>query len=316
MIEHDQFIVTPRSGVRSSGHHRIAENAEIFNFDFDNVAGLEQDLRVAKNAHALGSSCGDDVTGLESDAFGDELDEFGDAKDHFGGVGVLQSGAVDARADGEGVRIRDFVASSEVGPDRTESVARFSADPLLVGELPGPGGNVVEGHIAEDVVQCIGSTDGFAFAPDNDGEFRLVIDLRVGMWDDDGVVGAADAGGKFGEDDGSGGQSLGTGLEGMVAIIEAHGDDFSGSGDGSAKSNLGKWREGVLRRLRENFLSGIESGLASGKESGSVGEEFGRNSQTGDSGAQVDNAIVRKCADTSYTVVCFKTYHAHGILPE
>jgi hypothetical protein len=249
---------------RLSGHHRIAENAELFDFDFDDIAGLQKNWRCAENAHTLrGAGC-DNVAGLEGDAFGDELDEFGDAKDHFGGVGVLQGSAVDACGDSEGVRIRDFVARGEMRTDRAEGVARFAADPLLIGELPSAGGDVVEGHVAEDVLERVGGTNRFPFAADDDGELSFVIDLWVGAGNDDGIIGAADAGGKFGEEDGSGRQGLGASFDGMVAIIEADGDDFSRPGNGGAKSDLRKWLHGGLGRLRQELLGGRQGRFTCG----------------------------------------------------
>src|SRR3974377_483650 len=98
-------------------------------------------------------------------------------ENHFAGVRVLHRDAVYARANREGMRVRDFIACREVGPGWAERVARFTADPLLVAELPDPGGDIIERHIARNVFERACRRDGFSAAADDDGQLRLVVDI-------------------------------------------------------------------------------------------------------------------------------------------
>ena len=126
----------------------------------------------------------------------------GNLEDQFAGVGVLQDFAVDGEADGELMRVGDFVGGDDGGADGAEGGEALAHGPLRGGELHVAGADVVDDGVAVDVVAPSGGGDAIAAVADDEGEFGFVVGLGGVFGQDDGFAGADDGGGQLEEDDG------------------------------------------------------------------------------------------------------------------
>src|SRR5271157_5604096 len=97
------------AGWRLLGYYGVDEGAQAFDGDGDGFAGLEPALGGAACAYSGGSAGGDDIAGEQWRDGGDIFDQRGDLEDQFAGIRVLQNFAVDGEADGERVRVGDFI---------------------------------------------------------------------------------------------------------------------------------------------------------------------------------------------------------------
>src|SRR5215203_5110512 len=88
------------SDVRSRhvGADGVVEDAEVAEFDLDPIAWLQEHLRIAVEADAIGGAGQDHVAGIEGDGARDEGDDLRHRKDHLAGVRRLARLAVDAAA--------------------------------------------------------------------------------------------------------------------------------------------------------------------------------------------------------------------------
>src|SRR5438132_13635785 len=94
----------------------VAQNADAFNLDFDDVARLQR-------PDPGGRAGEDDVARLERHHGGDELDYRRAGKDHQAGAAVLFDDAIHARAEREIGRVE---VRLDAGADGTESIEAFS----------------------------------------------------------------------------------------------------------------------------------------------------------------------------------------------
>ena len=134
--------------------------------------------RVAEDADAARRAGRDDVAGLQRERHRAVADDLGDAEVHLRGARVLEDLVVDPALDLERLRIGDLVGRHEGRAHRAEGVERLATRPLAVAELEVARRDVVEGGVAEDVLEGVGGRHAAGGSSDDDGELGLVVDLR------------------------------------------------------------------------------------------------------------------------------------------
>src|SRR5580765_4716195 len=139
--------------LRTVRHHRVRQHAQPFDLDFNDVAGLEEDGRLAREADTGRRTGRNDVTGLESDCLRKERHQGVDAEDELIRVRVLQGLPVHAAADSQCVGIAGRLARQDEGAHWRERVARLAALPLAIGKLQVARTDVVQVHVAEHVIE-------------------------------------------------------------------------------------------------------------------------------------------------------------------
>ena len=110
--------------------HRIGKRADPLYLNGYGVARLEPARRLHRHTDAMRSPGKNDSPRQQRRAPAQEGDQGRNIEDHVVGVPVLHHFAVQYRADGEGVRIGDFVGGDEAGAERREGVERLAAAPL------------------------------------------------------------------------------------------------------------------------------------------------------------------------------------------
>ena len=157
--------------------------------------GSRKHRRVPEDADARRRPGGDDVARLERDRAADVLDELRDGPDHVGGRPVLHqdlaagigAGAGDPpRSKAEGLGVRDLVGGHEHRAHRQERVGALGAQPLAVADLalaeggrdalPVAGADVVDDHVARDVVERVRARDPVRPRADDDAELDLEVE--------------------------------------------------------------------------------------------------------------------------------------------
>ena len=190
--------------------------------------GSEEHRRVPEDADARRRPGGDDVARLERDRAADELDELGDAPDHVRGRAVLhqdlgavvRAGAGDPpRPEAEGLGIRDLVGGDEDRAHRQERVGALGAQPLAVADLalgegrrdalPVAGADVVDDHVARDVVERVRARDPSGPRADDDAELDLEVEGVGALRPDDRLAVADDRVGELREQERPGRQRAG-----------------------------------------------------------------------------------------------------------
>ena len=152
-----------------------AQRADASDLDFERVAGLHPQLRLAAVADAFGRSGGDDVAGRQRGKVGAERDDLRDRIDQEISRRVLHLLVVEPRHQCELARIGDFVGGDEPWAERAGAgkvLAGGDGKLLIIAHAA-----VDEAGIAGDVIERVLGLDvpsGFA---DDDGEFALEIEI-------------------------------------------------------------------------------------------------------------------------------------------
>ena len=175
--------------------------------------------------------------GVMEERYSIELRNF---EDEFAGVGVLQDFAVDGKADVESVGIGDFVGGDDGGTERAESGEALAHRPLGAGELDVAGTDIVDDRVAVDVITPCRRWNAITAFTDDEGEFSFVVGLGRVFGEHDGFAGSDDRGWELEENDGGGGD-FHAGFFGVVAVVEADGEDARGIRKGRVKADILKW---------------------------------------------------------------------------
>ena len=181
----------------------------------------------------------------------------GDAEDHGLGRSILELMAVDLEPHVQVLRVGNFIFGNEPRADRAECVGALPFYPLAGPfELEGALGEIVHHAIAGHVVQRFGFLDVFRFFADDYAEFDFPVGFDGIAGNDHVVVGAADRGCGFHEDDWFGG-NFHAGFGGVIGIIEADADEFADAADAGADAgSAGDERE--RRRIESgDALEGV-----------------------------------------------------------
>ena len=119
----------------------------------------------------------DDISWEQSGAPTKERNRLLDTKDHIGGVAVLDSLAVHAGGNAQGLGVLDDVAADDAGAEGPPAVVALAQRPLAAPalDLPVAVGDVVAHRVAQDVVQrlVLGHVGGRL--ADDDDQLALVV---------------------------------------------------------------------------------------------------------------------------------------------
>jgi len=205
--------------------HRIAENADAFDLDFDDIAGLEINWRVAARADAFGSAGNNERTRFQCGAATQKGDDFGHRKDHIARIALLDDFAIEAGGQREIVWILDTISRYEGGPEWTKSVEAFAPAPLRASPsfLPVARAHIVGDGIAENILQGARARDIFAFPSQDYPELAFEVNLIATQLarQDDGSVWVLQCRGTFQEDNGML-RNFRACFLGMLAIIKSN----------------------------------------------------------------------------------------------
>ncbi|MGY3121534.1 hypothetical protein ACVWXQ_005471 [Bradyrhizobium sp. S3.14.4] len=128
--------------------------------------------------------------------------------------------------------------------------------------LEGALGDVVADAIAGDVVQRIGFRDILGAGADDGGDLDFPVELGRAARLFDRIVRAGQRGVGLHEDDRLG-RDRGAGFLGVVAVVEADGDEFRDAGDGRAEARLaGDGGQGGRVKARQLLQGFRRIGLA------------------------------------------------------
>ena len=147
---------TPKA---SSACRRRLEPAERRRGDDHLVAVLEPHARLARAAHARGRAGRDDVARLERHQAREVGDQRRYGEDQVLGAGRLHRLAVQRQRDLDPVVRPGLVRRHERGAARSRAVEDLARHPLRRGELQVARRQVVEQHVAGDVVEGLGLRD-------------------------------------------------------------------------------------------------------------------------------------------------------------
>src|SRR5690606_13245025 len=115
-------VTTAIRSVKRMGSERlfadgIREQADAVHLDLDDIAGAEPARRLLRHADAERRAGEDDGAGTERGAPAQERDDLGNGKNHVGRRRLLDDLAVEASAEGEGLRVGDGRAEGERGAE-------------------------------------------------------------------------------------------------------------------------------------------------------------------------------------------------------
>jgi hypothetical protein len=222
-------------------HDRIAQHADAVDLDLHHIACLEIHRRLAAHPDAFRRSGEDHGAGLEGRAAAEKFDQLGDREDHVAGIALLHGDAVDARSDGEIIRILDRGGCDQRRAHGTKRVEGLSPAPLRSAPLflPIARAHVVGDGVAEHIIHRIGAGDILAFVADDHGQFALEIDLVAAQMarKHDWTIRILDRRGAFQEND----RLLGdfcAGFLGMLAVIQADAIDRPRLDRGKDRKNI------------------------------------------------------------------------------
>mmetsp|Transcript_20314 Transcript_20314/g.51951 ORF Transcript_20314/g.51951 Transcript_20314/m.51951 type:complete len:280 (-) Transcript_20314:6-845(-) len=210
-------------GAGGLGDDRVGELPDLLDGDGHLVSGLQRDLRLPREADALGCAGEDDGSGQESRALRQEGDDLLHGEDHVLRVGLLQHLAVHhpragkmqsldhlnqvpcRGADRQVVRVGNLRRRHQAGAQGAEGVKAFAPAPLAASmlQLLEPGRDIVGAHVALHVVQSLVLADVFAKLTDDNRQLALVIHLvHAHPRDGDGLPVADHGRRRLGEDNG------------------------------------------------------------------------------------------------------------------
>ena len=148
-----------------------------------------------------------------------------------------------------------FILEHEGWAHRAMRIEGLAHHPLRGGELIVTGAHIVDYGISGNIIQGAFAWDVMTGASDNEGEFRLIVDLLCGAWDENGCTGSNHAIVVLGKQRRYLGDLLAC-FFGVVAVIEAQRMSFPGRGIGAlSATSLGMnttHRASILRPARRS----------------------------------------------------------------
>ncbi len=229
----------------------------------DHIAGLQITRGLAAHAHAGRRAGGDEVAGQQGHVVAEIGDEVGHAENHVARVAGLHALTVHVEPEVDVLRVGDLVAADQPRADRAEGVAAFAQIPLAaLFELIGALGHVVDQAIPGHVFERIGLAHKARLAPDDHAEFDFPIELVRAGRAQHRIVRAADAGRPLVEHNGRGRDGHAR-LVGMVAVVQADGDELADADEGHAQPRLAAHQRQTFsvdaaQRLRSAEHAGVD----------------------------------------------------------
>src|ERR1051325_5604695 len=160
---HKRNASSPRRGCSTSGNlsgfrnwwirlkdcsvelnYSVRKDTNTFKFDFDNIAGLHEHLRLSDKPDAARCPGGDDVARLERHHLGNKGDQVENLEDHVSGIRFLHRLPVQAELEIQPIAVTQGCSSDEVGSHRSKGIETFCAHPLSIGKLKIARRNIVD----------------------------------------------------------------------------------------------------------------------------------------------------------------------------
>src|SRR5437868_12855949 len=108
----------------------VAQNADLLDLGFHDVADPQELGRLTREANAFGRAREHDVTWLEHDARRQLFDDARDAEHHEPRIRILLGDAVHAQGDMQAVRVAELVGSHDPWAERTVRIEALALEPL------------------------------------------------------------------------------------------------------------------------------------------------------------------------------------------
>ena len=204
-------------------HDAVAQRADAGNLDFEHVAGLHPERRIATMADALRCAGGDDVARRERREIRAERNDLRHRIDQQIGAGVLHLLAVEAGGQRQPGRVGNFVGGDDPRAERAgrgKVLAGGHRELLVVAHAA-----VHETGVARDMLQRALDRDVTAARPDHHRKLAFEIEvLRDRRTDHLAVV----AGQRVGKPDEHARllRQFASGLGGVRAIVDAGAEDL------------------------------------------------------------------------------------------
>src|SRR6059036_2243301 len=148
----------------------ILDLPEAGNVQAARVARLEEDRRLAREAHAGRCARRDEIAGREGHQAREVAHEIADVEDERLGVAALHRLAVDPELQLEDVRVGDLVPVRDVRTHRRKGLRDLAGHPLAPDELEVASAHVIDDRVAPDVIQRLISPDEARSATDHRSE--------------------------------------------------------------------------------------------------------------------------------------------------
>src|SRR4029079_5651182 len=184
-------------------HYLLTLLAEPVDAERDHVPGLEEfGLWFHAQPHAGGRARNYLSSGLHDEILRAAPENVPAIEDHGACVAALAFVAVHVEPHLEILRVLDLVFGHEPRAERTERLAALALRPLSRAfELKNAFGDIVRKTVTGDKVKRLVLRDVARALADHDAELDLPVELARSLRDDGIVIGAADAGRRFVEDD-------------------------------------------------------------------------------------------------------------------
>src|SRR3954463_6990140 len=164
---------------------RVLEDADLVDLDFDLVAGLHPQRRIAARADAAGRAGDQHVAGLQRRPCRDVLDDLGDLENHLLGGRVLHALAVQAARELELAARRNFIGRHHPRAEGAGLREVLAGGPLHGVALPVAHRALVVAAVAGDVIPRVLLRDAPAGLADDHRDLRFEVEvLRLTRADD------------------------------------------------------------------------------------------------------------------------------------
>src|SRR5690606_20405388 len=132
--------------------YRVGQATDVADLHLDDVAGLQEQRRVALEPHATRGAGDDDVARLQRREARDVVDQARDAEDKLGRAGLLHHLAIEPGGQRQFLAVGDLAARDHPRPECAGPVEVLAGCPLRGVLLPVPHRRIVVGRVAGDVV--------------------------------------------------------------------------------------------------------------------------------------------------------------------
>ena len=247
----------------SALHDRVAQHAELVDFDFNDVARLQKDGRLAGETHTRRRAREDQVPRLQCENLRQISQDLADREDHLPRIAVLHRLPIEPQLYGQLVRIRDFVLRDQVRSGRSKRIERLADHPLLavLFQLPVASGDIMPDGIAGNIIQAVVGPNVSAASAHYNDQLGLVIDLLAHGGQHNGLSLPDECRGVLAEQNRFPGDGRAS-FPGMIGVIETETDDLARVGNrGQELDPIGRVSDDFLAPGRLGRC--LECGLAS-----------------------------------------------------
>src|SRR5262249_42096277 len=157
--------------------HGILDLPEAGDVQPAGVARLEEDRRLAREAHARRRAGRDQVARREGHEVREVAHQITDVEDERLGVAALPLLSVPPQPELEDVGVRNLAAVGDVRTDRRKRLRDLPGHPLTADELEVASADVVDDRVAGDIVQRLLPRHEARGASDDHAELDLPVEL-------------------------------------------------------------------------------------------------------------------------------------------